>query len=48
MAALVGAACRRHGLAQRSSDALLTRDEGAGARPAVQNSGLPVQQQLFA
>jgi DNA repair photolyase len=38
--------CRKHGLAPRSSDALLTRDIGAAKRPAV-NVGAPRQQMLF-
>lgn len=38
--------CRKHGLAPRSSDALLTRDIGAARRPPV-NVGAPHQRTLF-
>ena len=38
--------CRKHGLAPRSSDALLTRDVGTARRPPV-NVGAPHQQKLF-
>ena len=44
---LVDAACRRHGLARRSTDALLTRDAGA-ARKGVAGASATVQQALFA
>ena len=47
LAAMVAKACRRHGLAPRSTDALLTRDVGAARRPAA-NVGTTVQTQLFA
>ena len=46
-AALVEQTCRRHGLLPRSSDALLTRDQGPARRPAS-NVGSPVQERLFA
>jgi DNA repair photolyase len=38
--------CRKHGLAPRSSDALLTRDAGLARRPAA-NIGAAVQERLF-
>jgi DNA repair photolyase len=47
LAAMVGAACGKHGLRQRSSDALLTRNEGGGRLPP-QRAGDPTQQRLFA
>jgi DNA repair photolyase len=47
LAGLVRAACRRHGLAARSTDALLTRDVGA-VRKAVAVTHPPLQQALFA
>ena len=48
-AALVREACRRHGVPQRSTDALLTRDAGVARRPpAGWPSSAPMQQQLFA
>ena len=47
LAAMVQQACRRHGLGRRSSDALLTRNEGGGRRPP-DRVGAPVQQRLFA
>ena len=46
LATMVQQACRRHGLEQRSSDALLTRSEGGGRRPP-ERIGAPVQQRLF-
>ena len=46
LAAMVEQACRKHGLEQRSSDALLTRNEGGGRRPP-ERIGAPVQQRLF-
>ncbi len=45
MATLVTEACRRHGLKERSSDALLTRD--AGVRKPVASVGAGEQQRLF-
>jgi DNA repair photolyase len=51
MASLVGRACRKHGLGQRSSDALLTRDAGvepAGERKGPQSEHLAAQRSLFA
>ena len=45
--AMVRTACRHHGLAQRSTDALLTRDAGPDRRPPVA-AGVPRQQTLFA
>ena len=47
LATLVRNACRRHGLAPRSTDALLTRDAGKVYKP-VANVGSPVQTALFA
>jgi DNA repair photolyase len=47
LAKMVDAACRKHGLGQRSSDALLTRNEGRGRIPP-QRVGAPMQQLLFA
>ena len=47
LADMVDQACRRHGLGQRSSDALLTRNEGGGRRPPEKVDG-PVQKRLFA
>jgi DNA repair photolyase len=47
LAEMVDRVCRRHGLGRRSSDALLTRNEGGGKRPP-QRIGAPVQQRLFA
>lgn len=44
---MVHTACRRHGLAQRSTDALLTRDAGPVRRPPV-IAGVPQQRVLFA
>ena len=44
--ALVQAACRRHGLAQRSTDALLTRDTGRVGKPPHRQP--PAQRALFA
>jgi DNA repair photolyase len=46
MAEMVREACRRHGLNERSTDALLTRDAGL-AKP-VRREGEPVQARLFA
>jgi DNA repair photolyase len=43
----VARVCRRHGLAARSSDALLTRDVGMARRPLA-NVGGAVQERLFA
>jgi DNA repair photolyase len=47
LAKMVDAACRQHGLPQRSTDALLTRNEGGGRIPP-QRIGAPQQQRLFA
>ena len=47
LAARVSAACRKHGLAERSSDALLTRDVGEGKKP-VASVPAPRQAMLFA
>ncbi len=47
LAGLVRAACRRHGLTARSTDALLTRDTGPVRKPLVP-VGIPLQQALFA
>ncbi len=44
---MVDAACRRHGLRQRWSEALLTRNESGGRMPP-QRVGAPMQQRLFA
>jgi DNA repair photolyase len=44
---MVDAACRRHGLRQRWSDALLTRNED-GRRTPPQRVGAPMQERLFA
>jgi DNA repair photolyase len=44
---MVDTACRRHGLRQRWSDALLTRNVGGGRMPP-QRVGAPVQKRLFA
>ncbi len=44
---LVQMACRRHGLASRSTDALLTRDAGPVRKPSA-STGFPLQQALFA
>ena len=46
LAERVAKVCRRHGLAARSSDALLTRDVGLARRP-VANVGAVVQERLF-
>ena len=46
LAERVAKACRRYGLARRSSDALLTRDVGLPRRP-VANVGSVVQEKLF-
>jgi DNA repair photolyase len=45
--ALVQTACRRHGLAERSTDALLTRDAGPLRKPTIP-AHQPQQQALFA
>jgi DNA repair photolyase len=47
LAQMVDQACRRHGIGQRSSDALLTRNEGDRRRPP-QAAVLGAQQRLFA
>lgn len=47
LAERVARVCGKHGLAARSSDALLTRDVGTARRP-VANIGAVVQQKLFA
>jgi DNA repair photolyase len=47
LAKMVDAACRKHGLGQRSNDALLTRNVGGGRIPP-QRVGAPMQQLLFA
>ena len=47
LAQMVDRACRSHGLARRSTDALLTRDAGAARRPPAGVFG-PVQTALFA
>ncbi len=47
LAARVRLACRRHGLAARSTDALLTRDAGPAPRASA-HSAAPAQQALFA
>jgi DNA repair photolyase len=47
LAMMVDEACRRHGLGKRSSDALLTRNEGGEAKPP-ERVGVPLQQRLFA
>ena len=46
LAERVAQACRKHGLAARSSDALLTRDVGLARKPVV-NVGSAVQERLF-
>jgi DNA repair photolyase len=48
LAAMVSLACARHGLLQRSSDALLTRNEDGGGRIPPQRVGAPIQHKLFA
>ena len=51
VAGILRRACARHGLAERSTDALLTRDVGAGAKKqpsAVRSPGSPLQGALFA
>ncbi len=45
---LVQTACRTHGLAPRSTDALLTRDTGKPQRKPPVQAGIPRQQTLFA
>ena len=47
LAEMVDAACRRHGLPQRSGDALLTRNVGGGRIPP-QRVAISMQQMLFA
>ncbi len=47
LASLVERTCQRYGLLPRSSDALLTRDQGPARKP-VANVGSPVQGALFA
>ena len=47
LAAMVEQTCTRYGLAQRSSDALLTRNKGDERRP-VERAGASLQQRLFA
>jgi DNA repair photolyase len=47
LAEMVDTACRLHGLRQRSSDALLTRNEGGGRIPP-QRASAQTQQRLFA
>ena len=47
LAAMVRDACRRHGIAERSTDALLTRDAGE-ARKGPREVGSQAQQRLFA
>jgi DNA repair photolyase len=47
LSTMVEQACRRHGIGRRSSDALLTRNEGDGRRPP-QRVSVPAQQRLFA
>jgi DNA repair photolyase len=47
LAEMVDQACRRHGVGRRSSDALLTRNEG-GERMPPQRIGVATQQRLFA
>jgi hypothetical protein len=47
LAKMVDDACRRHGMGQRSSDALLTRNE-VGERRPPRGVGTLVQQRLFA
>ena len=46
LAKMVDEACRRHGIGRRSSDGLLTRNEGGGRIPP-QRVGAPAQQKLF-
>ncbi len=46
LAERVASACRKYGLAARSSDALLTRDVGVARKP-VTNVGSVVQERLF-
>jgi DNA repair photolyase len=48
LARMVDEACRRHGLGKRSSDALLTRNEGGGKKPAQGVGRRAMQQRLFA
>ncbi len=49
MAALIATVCRRHGIPERSTDALLTRDTGSREEPRRTGaSGISRQAQLFA
>jgi DNA repair photolyase len=48
LAEMVDIACRRHGLRQRWSDAMLTRNEVGGRRTPPQRVGAVMQQRLFA
>ncbi len=48
MKALVGKVCRRYGLAQRSTDALLTRDAGPERKGPMRVRSGPEQSELFA
>jgi DNA repair photolyase len=48
LAKMVDGACRRHGLGKRSSDALLTRNEGGGRRSPQSVGGWAAQGRLFA
>ena len=48
MEAMVAGACRRYGIAERSTDALLTRDAGAHRRGPAREGGRGGQQRLFA
>ena len=48
MAALVRAACQKHGIPERSTDALLTRDVGAPGRKPVRSVAHDPQIDLFA
>jgi DNA repair photolyase len=48
LAAMVDAACRRHGLGKRSSDALLTRNEEGGGKKPPRGTSPATQQSLFA
>ena len=48
LASIVARACRKHGLRQRSHDALLTREEGFDPeRRPPENVAAPLQQRLF-
>ncbi len=46
--ALVSASCRRHGIAERMTDALLTRDAGEGKKQSASTSPNSPQRTLFA